>query len=192
MHRRRLGALLAGSLPLALAGCQTDRTDDETATNDTTSGIPDFTTEEQAAAEALDPDWPTGPYAAYETTPVVVRGADGGVRGAVVAAVADTPDKRRLGLSAAESMPSAGGMLFTYESVGDHTYVMRDMSFGLDIIYATADGEITEIHNAPEPGPDENGAEQTYPGRGQYVFEVNRNWTADNNVSVGDRLVFER
>jgi len=192
MHRRRLGALLAGSLPLALAGCQTDRTADEPATNATASGIPDFTTEEQAAADALAPDWPAGPYAAYDTTPVVVRGADGSVRGAVVAAVADTRDKRRLGLSAAGSMPSAGGMLFTYESVGDHTYVMRDMSFGLDIIYADADGEITEIHTAPEPGPEENGAEQTYPGRGQYVFEVNRNWTTDNNVSVGDRLIFER
>ncbi|MFC7042940.1 DUF192 domain-containing protein [Halonotius sp. GCM10025705] len=89
-------------------------------------------------------------------------------------------------------MPTDGGMLFTYDSVGDHTYIMPDMSFGLDIIYADATGEITEIHNAPEPGPDENGAEQTYPGRGQYVFEVNRNWTTDNNVAVGDRLVFER
>ena len=192
MHRRRLGALLAGSLPLALAGCQTDRTTDESAANDTTSGIPEFTAEEQAAADAVDPTWPTGPYASYETTPVVVRGVDGGVRGAVVAAVADTRDKRRLGLSAAASLPTDGGMLFTYESVGDHTYVMRDMSFGLDIIYADGNGEITEIHTAPEPGPDENGAAQTYPGRGQYVFEVNRNWTADNNVTVGDRLVFDR
>ncbi|MFC7042941.1 hypothetical protein [Halonotius sp. GCM10025705] len=93
MHRRRLGALLAGSLPLALAGCQTDRTDDEADTNETASGIPDFTTEEQAAAEALDPDWPTGPYASYETTPVVVRGDDGELRGAVLAAIADTSEK---------------------------------------------------------------------------------------------------
>lgn len=192
MHRRRLVALLAGGLPVALAGCQTDSTADETSTNDTVSGIPEFTTEEQTAAEALDPAWPTGPYASYETTPIIIRGDDGGLRGAVLAAIADTDEKKRLGLSAAESMPSDGGMLFPYEAVGEHTYIMPDMSFGLDIIYADANGEITKIHNAPEPGPDENGAEQTYPGRGQYVFEVNRNWTTDNNVSVGDRLVFER
>lgn len=192
MRRRHLIALLAGGLPAALAGCQTDSTADDAATNETTVGIDAFTDEERAAVDRLDPAWPTGPYASYETTPVVVRGADGGVRGAVVAAVADTPDKRRLGLSAAESMPAAGGMLFTYESVGDRTYVMRDMSFGLDIIYADADGTITTIHNAPAPGPNKNGASQTYPGRGQYVFEVTRNWTTDNNVSVGDRLVFTR
>jgi uncharacterized membrane protein (UPF0127 family) len=189
MRRRQLVALLAGGLPVALAGCQTDNTADDAA--ETERGIDALTDEEQAAAAALDPEWPTGSYAEYETTPVVVRGG-GEPRGAVLAAIADTDEKRQLGLSAAESMPTDGGMLFTYESVGDHTYIMPDMSFGLDIIYADASGEITAIHNAPEPSPDENGANQTYPGRGQYVLEVNYEWTADNNVSVGDRLVFER
>lgn len=192
MRRRRLMAVLSGAIPAVLAGCQTDSGVDDAVTNETEPGRTEFTPEEQAAVDSLDPEWPTGPYASYETTPVVVRGDDGELRGAVLAAIADNGDKRRLGLSAAESMPADGGMLFTYDSVGERTYVMREMSFGLDIIYANSDGEITEIHTAPEPGPDENGANQTYPGRGQYVFEVNRNWTADNNVSVGDRLVFER
>ena len=192
MRRRRLISLLAGGIPVAFAGCQTDSTADRTNTNETETDSNAFTTDEQAAVDSLDPMWPTGPYASYETTPVVVRGDDGEPRGAVLAAIADEREKRILGLSAAESMPADGGMLFTYDSVGDRTYVMRDMSFGLDIIYADADGEITEIHTASKPGPDENGATQTYPGRGQYVFEVNYEWTVDNNVSVGDRLVFER
>lgn len=187
MRRRRLMAVLAGGIPVALAGCQTNT--DDAAPNETDSN--EFTTEEQAAVDSLDPEWPTGPYASYETTPVVVRGDDGELRGAVLAAIADTGDKRRLGLSAAESMPADGGMLFVHESVNEQTYIMPNMSFGLDIIFADADGEITEIHNAPEPGPDENGANQRYTGRGQYVFEVNYEWTADNNVTVGDRLVFE-
>ena len=186
MRRRQLTTLLAGGLSAALAGCQTDGT----ATNDPDSD--EFTAAEQAAVDRLDPEWPTGPYTSYETTPVVVRGDDGELRGVVLAAIADTGDKKRLGLSAAESMPADGGMLFTYDEVGEHTYIMPDMSFGLDIIFADDDGEITEIHNAAKPGPDENGATQTYPGRGQYVFEVNYEWTAENNVAVGDRLVFER
>jgi len=66
------------------------------------------------------------------------------------------------------------------------------MDFGIDIVYADADGTITSIHHAPAPGPGEDGSEQEYPGRGQYVFEVNYEWTAENNVAVGDRLVFER
>ena len=192
MRRRRLMAVLSGAIPAAFAGCQTDSGADDTATNETELGRTELTPEEQAAVDSLDPEWPTGPYASYETTPVVVRGDDGELRGAVLAAIADNGDKRRLGLSAAESMPTDAGMLFTYDSVGEHTYVMREMSFGLDIIYADADGVITGINNAPEPGPEENGANQTYPGRGQYVFEVNYEWTADNNVTLGDRLVFER
>ena len=188
MRRRRLMAVLAGGLPAVLAGCQTDT--DGTTPNET--GSNEFTAEEQAAVNNFDTEWPTGPYASYETTPVVVRGDDGELRGTVLAAIADTGDKKRLGLSAAESMPADGGMLFPYDEVSEHTYIMPNMSFGLDIIFADADGAITEIHNAPEPGPEENGANQRYTGRGQYVFEVNYEWTVDNNVTVGDRLIFER
>jgi Uncharacterized conserved protein len=191
MRRRQLMATLGCGLPVVLAGCQTDSSTDDSVANETNDSS-EFAAAKQSAIENLDPEWPTGPYASYETTPVVVRGDDGELRGAVLAAVADTGDKRQLGLSAAKSMPTTGGMLFIHESVDEHTYIMPNMSFGLDIIFADADGVITEIRNAPEPGPDENGANQRYPGRGQYVFEVNYEWTATNNVSVGDRLIFER
>ncbi|ERH08149.1 MAG: hypothetical protein J07HN4v3_00515 [Halonotius sp. J07HN4] len=191
MRRRQLMATLACGLPVVLAGCQTDSSTDDDVANETNDSS-EFAAAKQSTIEDLDPEWPTGPYASYETTPVVVRGDDGELRGAVLAAVADTGSKKRLGLSAAESMPADGGMLFPYDEVREHTYIMPNMSFGLDIIFADADGVITEIHNAPEPGPDESGANQQYTGRGQYVFEVNYKWTATNNVSVGDRLIFER
>lgn len=82
-------------------------------------------------------------------------------------------------------------MLFTYDSVADRTFVMREMDFGIDIIYADADGTITEIHHAPEPEPDEDGTDQRYPGRGQYILEVGYEWTAERNVNEGDRLEFD-
>jgi len=192
MHRRQLMAALCGGLPVALAGCQTDTTTDDGVANESQDDNSEFAAAKQSAIDSLDPEWPTGPYASYETTPVVVRGDDGELRGAVLAAIADTGDKKQLGLSAAESMPADGGMLFPYDDVSEHTYIMPNMSFGLDIIFADADGVITAIHNAPEPGPDENGANQRYTGRGRYVFEVNYEWSADNNVTVGDQLIFER
>ena len=145
--------------------------------------------------EGADPatDWPSGAYADYATTDVEARTADGDLLGTVTAAIADTREKRLLGLSDAESLPEDGGMLFVYDAPRESlTYVMRRMDFGIDIVYADAEGTVVEIHNAPEPGPSEDGSEQTYPGSGRYVLEVPYKWTDRNGVAVGDALAFER
>ena len=130
-------------------------------------------------------------HAGYETRAVRVETADGDRLGSVTAAVADTPELRYTGLSDTESLPDDRGMLFVHESVGDRTYVMRRMAFGIDIVYADADRVITEIHHAPAPEPDEDGSSQGYPGRGKYVLEVGYRWTAERGVSAGDVLRFE-
>ena len=130
-------------------------------------------------------------HRSYETTRVRVESERGAVLGAVTAAIADTPDLRYTGLSETDSLAENRGMLFVYESVSDHTYVMRGMEFGLDIVYADDEGTITTIHHAPAPGPGEDGEDQHYPGRGQYVLEVTKGWTAERGVTVGDRLVFD-
>lgn len=131
-------------------------------------------------------------HAEYDSTLVRVRSPDGMTLGEVTAAIADTHELRYLGLSDTEHLPEDRGMLFVYESVADRTFVMREMSFGIDIVYADADGTITGIHHAPAPGPDEDGNEQQYPGRGQYVLEVGYEWTAERGIEEGDLLSFER
>jgi uncharacterized membrane protein (UPF0127 family) len=68
---------------------------------------------------------------------------------------------------------------------------MREMDFGIDIVFADADGVITEIHHAPAPGPGEDGTDQTYGGRGKYVLEVTYRWTEERGVSTDDVLVFD-
>jgi len=139
----------------------------------------------------LPTDWPAGTYADYEATTVTVRDAEGDDLGAVRAAVADTGEKRRLGLSDAPSLPENAGMLFVFSEPRDSLrFVMREMDFGIDIVYADAEGTITRIHNAPEPGPNEDGSEQRYPGSGQYVLEVPYKWTERRGVEVGDSLAF--
>ncbi len=147
-------------------------------------------TEQTTSEETTTEETPIHP--SYETTVVRVETAAGKELGKVTAAIADTQSLRYTGLSDTASLPEDRGMLFVYETVGDHTFVMREMDFGIDIVYADSDGTITEIHHAPKPGPDEDGEEQRYPGRGQYVLEVNYNWTSERGITVGDRLVFER
>ncbi|MFC7140627.1 DUF192 domain-containing protein [Halosimplex aquaticum] len=130
-------------------------------------------------------------FPGYETTDVRVTTPEGEELGSVSAAIADTQSLRYTGLSDTESLPEDRGMLFVYDEVGDHTYVMREMDFGLDIVYADDEGTITRIHHAPAPGPNEDGEDQTYPGRGQYVLEVNKGWTTERGVEEGDVLQFE-
>ncbi|MFC6772143.1 DUF192 domain-containing protein, partial [Halorubrum pallidum] len=116
----------------------------------------------------------------------------GDARGTVTAAIAVTSDKRRLGLSDADSLPENAGMLFVYDAPRESlTYVMREMDFGIDIVYVDGDREVIRIHNAPEPGPNEDGNDQRYPGSGQYVLEVPYEWTERNGVETGDSLAFD-
>lgn len=196
MYRRRLLALSGFALTLSIGGCLDSDGDAEDSTDD--SPQPTEATEntnesadEQAGEDSVETDWPSGPYADYETTDLRVRTADGETLGAVHVALARTRDQRFLGLSDANLLPEDGGMLFVFDSAGDRTFVMREMDFGIDIIYADENGTITEIHHAPEPGPDEDGNEQRYPGYGQYVLEVSYEWSLRHGISEGDVLDFE-
>ena len=182
-RRAWLRAVGAGSVTagLATAGCL-DRADDGPV-GGPEEGEGDRR-DDRAGAEN-DPI-----HSAYATREVTVEGPDGEPRGSVTAAIADTPELRYTGLSDTAPLPADRGMLFVYESVGDRVFVMREMAFGIDIVYADDNGVVTGIHHAPAPEPDEDGESHRYPGRGQYVLEVAYRWTADRDVAVGDVLRF--
>jgi len=128
----------------------------------------------------------------YDHTTVTVRdGESGATLGRVSAAVADSHATRYVGLSETDGLPDDRGMLFVHGDVAERTYVMRNMSFGLDIVFADADGTITAIHDAPAPGPGEDGADRRYSGEAKYVLELNRGWATDRGVAEGDSLEFD-
>ena len=177
---RRTCLATAGTALASIAGCLGTGSDGE---------APDAT---PGGADTPDPTpTPEPVHGSYETTAVRAVSEDGSELGAVTAAIADTGDLRYTGLSDTDSLPESRGMLFVYESVADRRFVMRRMDFGIDIVYADSAGTITDIHHAPEPAPDEDGDDQVYPGRGQYVLEVNYEWTTDRGVEAGDRLEFD-
>lgn len=131
------------------------------------------------------------PADSYEHATVTIYDENGTKLGTVDVRISDTYRKRYTGLSATENLPEDEGMLFTYDSPANHTYVMRGMDFGLDIIYIGADNHITKIHHAPEPPEGADGNDYRYPGYGQYVLEVNLNWTTRHDIEEGDRVVIE-
>jgi uncharacterized membrane protein (UPF0127 family) len=123
--------------------------------------------------------------AAYEETTVTVHSANDTELASVNVRIAETPAKRQIGLSRTDELESGRGMLFVHDDVGSKSYVMRNMSFGIDIIFIDSEGTITEIYSA-RPPPEDNAP---YAGRGLYVLEVPRGWATERGIESGDRVV---
>ncbi len=103
-------------------------------------------------------------------------------------AVADSGVERYTGLSDHDSLEPGNGMLFVHDEEREQTYVMRGMDFDIDIVFIDADREITTIHHARAPGPDEDGEELRYTGRGKWVLEVPRGYANATGIEVGDEV----
>ena len=145
------------------------------------------TTETESAATTT-PECEAGPVGTPpddETPTVTALGEDCTELGRVAVAIADNDSERYTGLSDTESLAPDEGMLFVFPESGEYAFVMREMSFPLDIVYVAANGTVTRIHHAPVPDGE---YERRYPGEGKYVLEVNRGWTNETGVTVGDRL----
>ena len=182
--RRRLLGVVAGAVGAGVAGCLGGSSNDNSTDEDGDTDV-------NANTTGTDETDASPIHAGYDTRDVVVETAAGDRLGAVTAAVADTRALRYTGLSDTSSLPEDRGMLFVHERERGLTYVMRQMDFGIDMVFADADRVITEIHHAPAPGPDEDGESQRYPGRGKYVLEVGYEWTTARDVTVGDVLRFD-
>lgn len=205
-RRRYLGSLAVAAAASAGAGCadlagtadstasdEATDTGDGTESADTTVATePSETTATDAATASSTSTAGTPIHSGYETTEVRVTTPEGDLLGSVTAAIADTRDLRITGLSDTEYLPEDRGMLFVYdEPQPSLTYVMRRMDFPLDIVFADSEGVITSIHHVRAPDPGEDGNQIQASGRGQYVLEINRGWTAERGVEAGDVLQFE-
>jgi uncharacterized membrane protein (UPF0127 family) len=124
----------------------------------------------------------------YANTTVTLRDQNGTTLTTVDVRIADTRQKRRVGLSQTTSLEPGDGMLFVHENEEQHAYVMRDMSFPLDIVFVAANGTVTTIHHAEtEPGKS-GGQLSQYRGFGTYILEVPRGYTNATGLDAGDTV----
>jgi uncharacterized membrane protein (UPF0127 family) len=122
----------------------------------------------------------------YDNTPVSIVDANGTELATVDARVADTAQKRRIGLRRTETLADCEGMFFVHGSDGEKPYIMPpEMNFALDIVFIAPDGTIREIRYADTPDGDTT---LEYPGRGKYVLEVPRGYTNRTGIDPGDRV----
>lgn len=135
---------------------------------------------------------------AHDRATVTITDPDGAHLATIDARVADSRKERIRGFSETESLSNGSGMLFVHRRAGAKGYVMRDMAFPIDIVYVApcesdcppaVDGRITTIHVADVPPPGEDSP--TYEGRGKWVLEVPKGYTAATGVTTGDHVRIE-
>lgn len=100
---------------------------------------------------------------------------------------ATTNEQRIKGLSDRESLGEKTGMLFTFETIEEQCFWMKDMKFSIDIIWLNEDKVITKIEKNVSPGtyPDSFCSEQT-----KYVLEFKPGVADENGLKVGSTVQF--
>lgn len=103
--------------------------------------------------------------------------------------IADNDESAYLGLSFKESICDNCGMLFPFDNKQNHTFVMRDMMFPLDIIWIDENKIVKIDKNLPPEGHDfKNLYNSNQPVNN--VLEVNAGFTDKKNIKVGDILEY--
>jgi uncharacterized protein len=100
-------------------------------------------------------------------------------------AVADTPEKRSLGLMDVRNMPRDKGMLFIFEREENLSFWMANTPLPLDIIFVNRSMQIVRIHHNAQPYSERQFASGE---PALYVVEVNAGFCLDHDITEGDLI----
>lgn len=100
--------------------------------------------------------------------------------------LADTLQKRILGLSGKDSLPSDTVLLFSFQEDSDCGIWMKDMKFSIDAVWFDSDFKVIHL--------EENISPDTYPqvfspsSSCRYFIEANAGFIKANDINVGDEV----
>jgi uncharacterized membrane protein (UPF0127 family) len=103
--------------------------------------------------------------------------------------IADTPEKRTLGMMYRSAMEDRQGMLFLFPKEEYQSFWMKNTAVSLDMIFVSARNEIVTIHENTTPHSPQSYS-STKPA--QFVVEVNAGFVEEHGISVGDRIRWQR
>ncbi len=111
----------------------------------------------------------------------------------IKAEIADTDEKRAVGLMNRTSLDNDSGMLFIFENEGYHQFWMKDTLIPLEILFIDKNLTIVQIlEMEPCSTPDWQcriyGPNQPI----KYAMELNVNFSKSNNVKIGDKVKIEK
>ncbi len=101
--------------------------------------------------------------------------------------IADTPEKRRRGLSGREYLAPNTGMLFTFQKEDKHTFWMKEMHFPLDVLWIR-EGIVVAIEQNISPPKTLYETPQTFasPKPVDMVLEVHAGFIKRYDIMLGD------
>ncbi len=101
--------------------------------------------------------------------------------------IADTDEKRELGLMFRDKMTENQGMLFIFPADAPQSFWMKNTILPLDMIFANSNMEIVKIHENTTPY-----SEQSYSSGkpAKYVVEVNAGYCERHGIKEGDKIAW--
>ncbi len=110
---------------------------------------------------------------------------------AIHVAIADTPLERQQGLGGRELMAAGQGMLFVFDESKRWRIWMKDMNFGIDILWLDKDGRVVDIREYVYPdtyNEDDPLQREVFEPQesARYILEVIAGFSGANGVRVGD------
>jgi uncharacterized membrane protein (UPF0127 family) len=105
--------------------------------------------------------------------------------------IADTDEKRALGLMHREELDEYKGMLFVFPYEGRYSFWMMNMNFSIDILWLNADGNVIYIVSNAKPCKEVSSvSECTYNPDvyAKYVLEVNSGFAERHGIVIGSKM----
>jgi len=107
----------------------------------------------------------------------------------ILVELADTDQKRALGLSGKDSLPENQGMLFIFSQPDYYSFWMKDMRFALDFIWINAHN-VVQINQNIKPvdfqPPESLRSNQPVDA----VLEINAGMAQKLNIKIGDKVKY--
>ncbi len=102
--------------------------------------------------------------------------------------IANTPEKRRLGLMHRTTLAPSAAMLFEYPEPRKVSMWMKNTAIPLDIIFINKEGTIVKIHTHAEPFSEQSiSSEQPVLA----VLEVNAGLVEKFNIKIGNSVIYD-
>lgn len=105
--------------------------------------------------------------------------------------VADTVEKRSLGLGNRSGLENGWGMLFVFEKRKQHGFWMKDMEFPLDIIWLDNHRIAYILRNVQPAKSGVIPPVMTPPVAGNFVLEIDAGSADELKLQVGQRLKYQ-
>lgn len=147
----------------------------------------ELTNGEQETAENSDTEEDNSTYNNVENYVEVVVDAAKIVK--VNVELANTEEKRRLGLSFRQYLGDYDGMLFVFDNDVSNSFWMKDMKIPLDIIFVDSNYFIVDIKEAQAPCSDSYCPSIYSSAPFRYVLEVNSGFVQNNGITKDGSLV---